>query len=68
MARVGVEGDSWEQKDVGKSVRLTGVGASEGTVVGPAFVHVAGGLKPERENISGDEIDTELERFQESRL
>ncbi|HZB84258.1 MAG TPA: phosphoenolpyruvate--protein phosphotransferase [Rubrobacteraceae bacterium] len=66
MARVEVEGDSWEQKDVGKPVRLTGVGASEGTVVGPAFVHVAGGLKPERENISGDEIDAELERFQEA--
>jgi phosphoenolpyruvate-protein phosphotransferase (PTS system enzyme I) len=66
VAQVGVEGDSWEQKDVGKSVRLTGVGASEGTVVGPAFVHVAGGLKPERENISGDEIDAELERFQEA--
>ena len=54
------------KKDAGKSVRLVGVGASEGAVVGPAFVHVAGELKPERENIPEDEIEAELERFQEA--
>jgi phosphotransferase system enzyme I (PtsI) len=51
---------------VGRSVRLVGVGASEGAVVGPAFVHLAEGLKPERENIPEDEIETELKRFQEA--
>ncbi len=47
-------------------MRLVGVGASEGTVVGPVSVHVAGRLKPERENIREDEIEAELERFQEA--
>ena len=51
---------------MGRSVRLVGVGASEGAVVGPAFVHLAEGLKPERENIPEDEIETELKRFQEA--
>ena len=51
---------------MGKSVRLVGVGASEGTVVGPAFIHIAGSIKPERENILEDEIEPELERFREA--
>lgn len=51
---------------MGRSVRLVGVGASEGTVVGPAFIHIAGSIKPERENILEDEIEPELERFREA--
>jgi phosphotransferase system enzyme I (PtsI) len=44
--------------------RLTGVAASEGVAVGPAFVHVSKELKPERENISEAEVEEELGRFQ----
>src|ERR687893_3114765 len=44
--------------------RLTGVAASEGVAVGPAFVHVSKELKPERENISEGEVEEELGRFQ----
>src|ERR687894_236652 len=44
--------------------RLIGVAASEGVAVGPAFVHVAKELKPERENISQVEVEEELGRFQ----
>src|ERR671911_792449 len=44
--------------------RLAGVAASEGVAVGPAFVHVAKELKPERENISEVEVEEELGRFQ----
>src|SRR5919107_893685 len=44
--------------------RLTGVAASEGVAVGPAFVHVSKELKPERENISEVEVEEELGRFQ----
>ena len=44
--------------------RLTGVAASEGVAVGPAFVHVSEELKPERENISEVEVEEELGRFQ----
>jgi phosphotransferase system enzyme I (PtsI) len=52
------------EKDTKKPVKLVGVGASEGAVVGPAFVHVAGELKPERVSISEDEVGAELERFE----
>src|ERR671917_384925 len=44
--------------------RLSGVAASEGVAVGPAFVHVSKELKPERENISEVEVEEELGRFQ----
>jgi len=44
-------------------VKLTGVGASEGVAVGPAFVHAAPEPKPERERIAEDEVDAELARF-----
>jgi phosphoenolpyruvate-protein phosphotransferase len=44
-------------------VKLDGVAASEGVAVGPAFVHVPRELKPERESISNDEVESELERF-----
>jgi phosphotransferase system enzyme I (PtsI) len=44
--------------------RIAGVAASEGVAVGPVFVHARGALEPERENISEDAIEAELERFQ----
>ena len=44
-------------------VRLTGVAASEGIAIGPAFAYVPGELKPERENISEDVVGEELESF-----
>src|SRR5215210_8492410 len=40
--------------------RLTGVAASEGVAVGPAFVHVSRELEPEREKISEGEVEEEL--------
>jgi phosphoenolpyruvate-protein phosphotransferase len=43
--------------------KLTGVGASEGVAVGPAFVHVAGELEPERKTIPEDAVEAELGRF-----
>jgi phosphoenolpyruvate-protein phosphotransferase (PTS system enzyme I) len=44
-------------------VRLDGVAASEGVAVGPAFVHVPSEPEPERETITKEEVETELERF-----
>src|SRR5918997_3350633 len=52
------------KKEIGKPVELVGVGASEGVVVGPVFVHVARELKPEREGISEVEVGAELERVE----
>src|ERR687894_1285305 len=52
------------EKEISKPVELVGVGASEGVVVGPVFVHVARELKPERESISEDEVGAELERVE----
>jgi phosphoenolpyruvate-protein phosphotransferase (PTS system enzyme I) len=43
--------------------KLTGVGASEGVAVGPAFVHSPGDLEPERKKISEDKVEAELERY-----
>jgi len=43
--------------------RLSGVGASEGVAVGPAFVHLAGELEPERSDIPEEAVEEELERF-----
>ena len=43
--------------------KLTGVGASEGVAIGPAFVHVAGELEPERKTIPEDAVEAELGRF-----
>jgi phosphoenolpyruvate-protein phosphotransferase (PTS system enzyme I) len=43
--------------------KLIGVGASEGVAVGPAFVHAAGGLEPERKNVPADAVEEEMERF-----
>jgi phosphoenolpyruvate-protein phosphotransferase len=50
-------------ENVGRSVKLAGVGASEGVVVGPAFVYVRGKLNAERDSISEDEVEAELQRF-----
>src|ERR671914_582354 len=52
------------EKEISKPLELVGVGASEGAVVGPVFVHVARELKPERESISEDEVGAELERVE----
>src|ERR687894_3330623 len=46
--------------------RLTGVAASEGVAVGPAFAHVARELEPEREKISEGEVEEELGRFRDA--
>jgi phosphoenolpyruvate-protein phosphotransferase (PTS system enzyme I) len=43
--------------------RLTGVGASEGVAVGPVFVHAGGEPEPERQMISEDAVEEELEEF-----
>ena len=48
---------------MGEPARLTGVGASEGVAVGPAFVYVAGNLEPGRKNIPEDAVEEELGRF-----
>ena len=42
------------------------MGASEGVAVGPAFVHAAPEVEPERERISEEEVEAELERFREA--
>ena len=47
-------------------VRLDGVAASEGVAVGPAFVHVPTEVEPERETITEEEVERELERFREA--
>ncbi len=49
--------------ELGDAARLTGVGASEGVAVGPAFVHAAGELEPERKSIPEDSVEEELRRF-----
>src|SRR5215204_5488683 len=44
-------------------MKVTGVGASEGVAVGPAFIHTGGKPEPERQKISVDAVDEELGRF-----
>src|SRR5215210_5238435 len=44
-------------------LKLTGVGASEGVAVGPAFVPATGRPEPERDRITEGEVETELQRF-----
>ncbi|MGB3681642.1 MAG: phosphoenolpyruvate--protein phosphotransferase [Rubrobacteraceae bacterium] len=46
--------------------RMEGVAASEGVAVGPVFVHDAGELEPDRTSISEEEVETEVERFDEA--
>ena len=48
---------------MGAPSRLTGVGASEGVAVGPAFVYVAGDLEPTRKSIPEEAVEEELGRF-----
>ena len=43
--------------------RITGVPASPGVVVGPAFLHIEPKLKSERTRIGADEINSEVDRF-----
>jgi phosphoenolpyruvate-protein phosphotransferase (PTS system enzyme I) len=47
-------------------VKLSGVGASEGVAVGPAFVPQTGGPEPERTRIDDGEVDAELRRFRDA--
>jgi phosphotransferase system enzyme I (PtsI) len=47
-------------------VKLTGIGASEGVAVGPAFVPATGRPEPERDRITEDEVEAELQRFKEA--
>ena len=47
-------------------VRLDGVAASEGVAIGPAYVHLPGELKPERETISEGGVEEELGRFRDA--
>jgi|SRR5829696_340831 len=44
-------------------MKLTGIGASEGVAVGPAFVPATGRPQPERERITENEVETELQMF-----
>jgi phosphoenolpyruvate-protein phosphotransferase (PTS system enzyme I) len=44
-------------------MKLSGIGASEGVAVGPAFVYVPGELRPERERIPEGAVEKELKRF-----
>jgi phosphoenolpyruvate-protein phosphotransferase (PTS system enzyme I) len=44
-------------------MKLSGIGASEGVAVGPAFVYVPGELRPERESIPEGAVQKELKRF-----
>jgi hypothetical protein len=43
------------------NVKLTGVGASEGVVAGPAFVDTAGKPEPTRKSIPEDSVEVEDE-------
>jgi len=47
-------------------VKLTGIGASDGVAVGPAFVPATAGPEPERDRITEDEVEAELQRFKEA--
>jgi phosphoenolpyruvate-protein phosphotransferase (PTS system enzyme I) len=45
-------------------VKLTGIGASEGVAVGPAFVPRTGRPEPERMQIAEEDVEPELQKFQ----
>jgi phosphoenolpyruvate-protein phosphotransferase (PTS system enzyme I) len=47
-------------------VKLTGIGASQGVAVGPAFVPATGKPEPDRDRITEDEVETQLQRFTEA--
>ena len=44
-------------------MKLTGIGASEGVAVGPAFVPATSRPEPERDRITEGEVESELQRF-----
>jgi len=44
-------------------VELSGVGASDGIAVGPAYTHLEAGIEPERTRIPEGSFDEELARF-----
>ena len=46
--------------------RMEGVAASEGVAVGPVFVHDASELEPDRTSIKEEEVEREIERFDEA--
>ncbi|QIN78551.1 phosphoenolpyruvate--protein phosphotransferase [Rubrobacter marinus] len=48
---------------MGAPLKLTGVAASEGVAVGPAFVHAPRELRPERESIPKGTVEEEIGRF-----
>jgi phosphotransferase system enzyme I (PtsI) len=47
-------------------VKLSGVGASEGVAVGPAFIPQTGRPEPERTRIDQGEVEAELQRFRDA--
>ena len=47
-------------------MKLTGVGASDGVAVGPAFVPTTGTTEPDRTRIAEGEVETELQRFEDA--
>ena len=47
-------------------LKLTGVGASDGVAVGPAFVPPSGRTEPERARIDRGEVEAELRRFRDA--
>jgi phosphoenolpyruvate-protein phosphotransferase (PTS system enzyme I) len=47
-------------------VKLSGVGASEGVAVGPAFIPQTGRPEPERTSIDEGEAEVELQRFRDA--
>ena len=47
-------------------MKLSGVGASEGVAVGPAFVPQTGRPEPERTRIDEGEVEVELQRFRDA--
>jgi phosphoenolpyruvate-protein phosphotransferase len=47
-------------------MKLSGVGASEGVAVGPAFVPQSGRPEPERTSIDEGEVEVELRRFRDA--
>ena len=47
-------------------MKLTGVGASDGVAVGPAFVPKTGRIEPDRARIAEGEVQAELQRFEDA--
>ena len=66
LIMMGIAGWQGEEHLVGANIEIAGVGASEGVAVGPVFVHSPGGLDPEREGISAEEVEGEISRFEQA--